>query len=209
MAVTYRPVTARLIPAHAGKTSRKNSVRRASRAHPRSRGENRPANASASRRSGSSPLTRGKLHRSSTRPRVAGLIPAHAGKTHCATPYVRVRLAHPRSRGENSLNERRNSRPLGSSPLTRGKLDDADRAHRLRRLIPAHAGKTFERYASKGSERAHPRSRGENLKVDLFQAFPPGSSPLTRGKRLTGAGGATGAGLIPAHAGKTQTDPPG
>ena len=70
-----------LIPAHAGKTQGDVMSCQASTAHPRSRGENRPCEASECCLSGSSPLTRGKrpsvrslIHRSR-------LIPAHAGKT--------------------------------------------------------------------------------------------------------------------------------
>ena len=51
----------RLIPAHAGKTSRCDTRHEASRAHPRSRGENSIRPKLASLRVGSSPLTRGKL----------------------------------------------------------------------------------------------------------------------------------------------------
>ena len=50
----------RLIPAHAGKTSKPGAAKSAAKAHPRSRGENAGAAMSASRTSGSSPLTRGK-----------------------------------------------------------------------------------------------------------------------------------------------------
>ena len=71
---------------------------------------------------------------------------------------------------------------LGSSPLTRGKLGHPAHAHRPPGLIPAHAGKTSSLSWYHLSQRAHPRSRGENL------GLPPpgwpvgGSSPLTRGK---------------------------
>ena len=51
---------------------------------------------------------------------------------------------------------------------------------------------------------AHPRSRGENVIVSVLADTKRGSSPLTRGKRFAGAGTATDAGLIPAHAGKTR-----
>ena len=73
-----------LIPAHAGKTSIRWSVRPPVRAHPRSRGENSRPRSAASSRMGSSPLTRGKRSPPRTE-RVGGrLIPAHAGKTHIA-----------------------------------------------------------------------------------------------------------------------------
>ena len=71
------------------------------RAHPRSRGENTVGGSPIKARWGSSPLTRGKLVPVLDEDAVAGLIPAHAGKT--ARPGRRgVAVgAHPRSRGEN------------------------------------------------------------------------------------------------------------
>ena len=71
----------RLIPAHAGKTSCSRCVILAGRAHPRSRGENFSLPWCCSAPYGSSPLTRGKRARRSPGPGLAGLIPAHAGKT--------------------------------------------------------------------------------------------------------------------------------
>ena len=49
-----------LIPAHAGKTSRRARLVAIASAHPRSRGENHVAATARSARAGSSPLTRGK-----------------------------------------------------------------------------------------------------------------------------------------------------
>ena len=51
----------RLIPAHAGKTTRRHHHRNHPEAHPRSRGENLRAVNTSSSAAGSSPLTRGKL----------------------------------------------------------------------------------------------------------------------------------------------------
>ena len=50
---------------------------------------------------------------------------------------------------------------------------------------------------------AHPRSRGENGALLSGIKREPGSSPLTRGKRMCPSWITTRAGLIPAHAGKT------
>ena len=74
----------------------------------------------------------------------------------------------------------------------------------LRRLIPAHAGKT--RYTPSPNSRgwAHPRSRGENLNVMRVTCAGRGSSPLTRGKLLQARERRPGGRLIPAHAGKTR-----
>ena len=70
-------------------------------------------------------------------------------------------------------------------------------------LIPAHAGKTRDGEASGERDGAHPRSRGENLRLYGLGALNEGSSPLTRGKPLGAKALHGAAGLIPAHAGKT------
>ena len=91
----------RLIPAHAGKTPRERCRTRPSPAHPRSRGENISPSAFFSARTGSSPLTRGKLKTGKKTAAELRLIPAHAGKTQSRDASVRGVWAHPRSRGEN------------------------------------------------------------------------------------------------------------
>ena len=70
-------------------------------------------------------------------------------------------------------------------------------------LIPAHAGKTHDRWPSRLLLGAHPRSRGENHSPLSAPASAVGSSPLTRGKRNGRDVGSRRTGLIPAHAGKT------
>ena len=112
-----------LIPAHAGKTDAYIRVGNAL--------------------TGSSPLTRGKPR---LLPQVClgrGLIPAHAGKTHLPGRAAYQAGAHPRSRGENVLPVHAEGPPAGSSPLTRGKPHGSSSTPPPRRLIPAHAGKTF------------------------------------------------------------------
>ena len=192
-----------LIPAHAGKTIRRNYTPGGCLAHPRSRGENSVSGPPAWKARGSSPLTRGKQRRRQVRAQRAGLIPAHAGKTIPLRGRAPLPRAHPRSRGENSTSARKAPIKTGSSPLTRGKL----RAHRVPEtrlgLIPAHAGKTTHAVATSGSRRAHPRSRGENWTVRSPVSRLRGSSPLTRGKLGDGTIHGHGCGLIPAHAGKT------
>ena len=93
---------------------------------------------------------------------------------------------------------------MGSSPLTRGKPSAAPGAGRSEGLIPAHAGKTIARLSSGPCARAHPRSRGENPPIARKDPTPPGSSPLTRGKRRRGGAAGFRPRLIPAHAGKTS-----
>ena len=155
---------------------------------------------------GSSPLTRGK-RRPEGRGRVRrGLIPAHAGKTHHPDRVGDERWAHPRSRGENERPGDGHQVRTGSSPLTRGKPNKDEGIRLGYGLIPAHAGKTSDCMAWVRSGRAHPRSRGENFSRPNVTPLLPGSSPLTRGKRLRVPGSRTAGGLIPAHAGKTTAE---
>ena len=132
-----------------------------------------------------------------------GLIPAHAGKTGAAAAAAARSEAHPRSRGENPLTDSESARATGSSPLTRGKLDDLPSECPDGGLIPAHAGKTSTRMASPERSGAHPRSRGENPRRPPSRGRRLGSSPLTRGKHTRPTPSQSRRGLIPAHAGKT------
>ena len=91
---------------------------------------------------GSSPLTRGKRPDSPVVAARGRLIPAHAGKTWSPRRCLGPTGAHPRSRGENFDRTNCISVSLGSSPLTRGKLDNLTIGEVITRLIPAHAGKT-------------------------------------------------------------------
>ena len=209
--LTLRPRTARLIPAHAGKTACLAEGEVGGKAHPRSRGENRSDGTARARGSGSSPLTRGKLSLSRLRLCERRLIPAHAGKTRTRTHPASSSQAHPRSRGENNGSIRALSAYEGSSPLTRGKRLLAVLGCARERLIPAHAGKTRWSHRAGCSPRAHPRSRGENRRCVSSPPICPGSSPLTRGKPGSNLIDVAAGRLIPAHAGKTKrsdhTDP--
>ena len=132
-----------------------------------------------------------------------GLIPAHAGKTHTPQHATASAEAHPRSRGENQPAYPVDLIAVGSSPLTRGKRTKTPQSGVHIRLIPAHAGKTQYSRPHPKLRRAHPRSRGENVRA-VGQAFTNGgSSPLTRGKPVGGDGAHERGRLIPAHAGKT------
>ena len=73
----------------------------------------------------------------------------------------------------------------------------------MRRLIPAHAGKTLAAPWTSWLPPAHPRSRGENRAEIAALQTRAGSSPLTRGKLLYARDGLGLGRLIPAHAGKT------
>ena len=91
----------------------------------------------------------------------------------------------------------------GSSPRGRGKLRPKDRAQKIKRLIPAWAGKTHPHWSRSSVLAAHPRVGGENaFGITEIQAIL-GSSPRGRGKPLLPATSAPTLRLIPAWAGKT------
>ena len=194
-----------LIPAHAGKTPPTSATCSLTKAHPRSRGENRKPRRIILMIHGSSPLTRGKRARNDRPHPGPGLIPAHAGKTSSIRYIASADTAHPRSRGENRHAATPQPIEWGSSPLTRGKPGPQVAAACGSRLIPAHAGKTNGRGGGPGGHAAHPRSRGENRRHVHHHDQDPGSSPLTRGKPLPTRSPVRTRRLIPAHAGKTSS----
>ena len=198
---------ARLIPAHAGKTVSGRVGPCLTKAHPRSRGENRWRRASPRRSEGSSPLTRGKHGHRLQHQNRRRLIPAHAGKTVDAAVAELMDRAHPRSRGENPRDKSLIALLAGSSPLTRGKPGVEMGDHSAYRLIPAHAGKTVSGRVGPCLTKAHPRSRGENTMRIPSDAENAGSSPLTRGKLHAPHQRRRSLWLIPAHAGKTIRRP--
>ena len=116
---------------------------------------------------------------------------------------ISIGPAHPRSRGENGGRWFRWPSRVGSSPLTRGKPALPWTPSLLGRLIPAHAGKTLRVILPPHVCRAHPRSRGENRRLQGHRRGGRGSSLLTRGKPDDSYHEYRRVRLIPAHAGKT------
>ena len=172
-----------LIPTHTGKTASSKSHRPRTRAHPRSRGENRAEKAHPAFQKGSSPLMRGKHDDTAQSGQYEGLIPAHAGKTVLCRLVWPCWWARPRSCGENAELEATPILGQGLSPLMRGKLACMIRRARCIGLIRAHAGKTSSFSWLLRRSAAHPRSYGENSSASWSIEVPPGSSPLMRGKR--------------------------
>ena len=111
----------RIIPAHAGQTSRHPRIAVPATDHPRACGANVALSIRAIIGSGSSPRMRGKLA-SITRKTVSSrIIPAHAGQTipiiHAAAPLS----DHPRACGANTAGLDAQIPQYGSSPRMRGK----------------------------------------------------------------------------------------
>ena len=152
----------RLIPARAGSTSAWRSRCRPQWAHPRSRGEHVVGVLPAVTGLGSSPLARGAHLGGAGGDGDRGLIPARAGSTSSVSPVTTLSGAHPRSRGEHTVQAGTRTGRVGSSPLARGARGPLGLSGLPKRLIPARAGSTREATGGPCGRRAHPRSRGEH-----------------------------------------------
>ena len=154
-------------------------------------------------RGGSSPRGRGKQCQPKPQSYSHGLIPAWAGKTESSRSDECDNEAHPRVGGENSRPATPPSTQSGSSPRGRGKHFRSVHRRRRQGLIPAWAGKTFNRELSRINGWAHPRVGGENRHGGPWLVRPGGSSPRGRGKHSLIVALTVTRRLIPAWAGKT------
>mgnify|MGYP001732259215 CR=1 FL=1 len=195
----------RLIPAWAGKTSKRTRRSLTFSAHPRVGGENQAAPGDEGPPAGSSPRGRGKLRERIFHVVKPGLIPAWAGKTQRPGQTRWRRPAHPRVGGENAAAWTDEVAATGSSPRGRGKPSPFLPPRDVMRLIPAWAGKTRMRLRSRVVRRAHPRVGGENSPRPDHMRPAAGSSPRGRGKPKAGLDLLLGGRLIPAWAGKTNS----
>ena len=130
--------------------------------------------------------------------------PAHAGNTSSATYIKRSGWVHPRSRGEYIFDAGFGTFDLGSSPLTRGIREKAERLCPISGFIPAHAGNTLRVFSGGAYSRVHPRSRGEYRPPGTSKRPITGSPPLTRGIPTTALRGLGLNRFTPAHAGNTN-----
>ena len=152
----------RIIPAHAGQTSSRNSYGHHYSDHPRACGANQGVVKDVFVLDGSSPRMRGKrtaFHETVDKFRI---IPAHAGQTGTARPRTRWPTDHPRACGANSDMSMTALVKPGSSPRMRGKRFDRHRYAVTFRIIPAHAGQTTAATRKTTSNSDHPRACGAN-----------------------------------------------
>ena len=131
------------------------------------------------------------------------ITPAHAGKTWYSVLGLFKTADHPRACGENQQLIKDSERGHGSPPRMRGKLENQVIVACLRRITPAHAGKTRSCSPDGRCSPDHPRACGENQRTDALQAVRDGSPPRMRGKLFRNRAAPVHARITPAHAGKT------
>jgi len=113
-----------------------------------------------------------------------------------------MRTVHPRACGESVGIGISSVRGGGSSPRMRGKLFLFRWIDRVRRFIPAHAGKAFPLFSCVIWLSVHPRACGESMDADKVPMDDAGSSPRMRGKLPSMRSASLRPRFIPAHAGK-------
>ena len=152
----------RIIPAHAGQTSRTPTPTPTVSDHPRACGANAAAGRIRTLRRGSSPRMRGKQGGRRKLEREIRIIPAHAGQTRALARPDQRRTDHPRACGANSSGAFSMIRLIGSSPRMRGKRVGSVPVGILARIIPAHAGQTQSHQRNGKEDADHPRACGAN-----------------------------------------------
>ena len=192
-----------IIPALAGNTDISSRACTSSWDHPRSRGEYNSALTVLLPPAGSSPLSRGIRFPVTGRRPFHRIIPALAGNTCLVSSGLDKQSDHPRSRGEYAPGLKKRRGPLGSSPLSRGIPATPVGLPTAIRIIPALAGNTVSAPVRIKSRADHPRSRGEYVQPRRRRRPVRGSSPLSRGIRVTTELANSTDGIIPALAGNT------
>ena len=156
----YRPNT-RFIPAYAGNAPRMPRRPTRSPVHPRIRGERKTSDLCKQHPDGSSPHTRGTLHRNVRNLVGRRFIPAYAGNASSACGQRSCSPVHPRIRGEREVLKKRVLVIDGSSPHTRGTPEPTTRLRSEVRFIPAYAGNASCCLCIPSLNTVHPRIRGE------------------------------------------------
>ena len=170
-----------IIPACAGSTRRRMTLRLKHGDHPRMCGEHQARPSPSAPSSGLSPHVRGAPADCRLTPISAGIIPACAGSTR-----ARMRVAgrvgdHPRMCGEHSSGIGMMRYGTGSSPHVRGAPISALTTSSSCGIIPACAGSTPSKTARRWRTGDHPRMCGEHSSVASMVRMESGSSPHVRG----------------------------
>ena len=192
------------IPAGAGETRGRTSIRCDAGAYPRWRGGNDEPTRRYRQEPGLSPLARGKPPVVVAQVDSMGPIPAGAGETASCIAWRYRRRAYPRWRGGNVGCCTGVVGWRGPSPLARGKQARTIPRRVEPGPIPAGAGETTCRRSRYQNSGAHPRWRGGNRPWRRSGRGMPGPSPLARGKLTPPEPPTERPGPIPAGAGETR-----
>ena len=178
----------RITPAHAGKRQRWASATDGSWDHPRACGEKYREKSDRLLKRGSPPRMRGKGHAVVSLAHIAGITPAHAGKSTRWSRSCRRWWDHPRACGEKRSLLNMGFDGKGSPPRMRGKGFPFVNRVLAVGITPAHAGKSGLHDLSKYNNEDHPRACGEKTAAAVIHMRSQGSPPRMRGKATNGIG---------------------
>ena len=170
------------IPAYAGRTDAKAEKTAQLEKHPRIRGENVEALFGSASILETSPHTRGEPGNVLIPLKIAGNIPAYAGRTIGVKDSEVSYQKHPRIRGENAVAALTEYARAETSPHTRGEPAFCISRVPFGGNIPAYAGRTLVGDARPDDFEKHPRIRGENKPERTFPRPKTETSPHTRGE---------------------------
>ena len=194
---------ARITPAHAGKTHYARPPLSTRTDHPRACGENKALTEAEREQGGSPPRMRGKRENTCPPSARGRITPAHAGKTTSVPLNNPLWTDHPRACGENASIVLYFATLVGSPPRMRGKRIRYSTSRAMRRITPAHAGKTTPSRTRMAAISDHPRVCGENFPERQKSHSRRGSPPRVRGKHIVFNSANHLVGITPACAGKT------
>ncbi len=153
----------RIIPAHAGNSPCVEKCQIHVKDHPRTCGEQSTAPVAAIELYGSSPHMRGTVHCTSSSHRTLRIIPAHAGNSVDGVRPGADGADHPRTCGEQGIDQNGYILCIGSSPHMRGTVFSGIYWQPFRGIIPAHAGNSFICLWIFMADKDHPRTCGEQV----------------------------------------------
>jgi len=161
------------------------------------------------RRTAVHPRARGELAITTPIPHnVLRFIPALAGNSQPSPSGPTAISVHPRARGELKIGTQDAHGDIGSSPRSRGTPPPPASFSSGSRFIPALAGNSHAPGSTRPSPSVHPRARGELLKGVGGGHAKCGSSPRSRGTRITGRTTHARLRFIPALAGNSPPHRP-
>ncbi len=179
------------------------------RDHPRMRGEQAIRSCQVVLRRGSPPHARGTGRPRLSAPAGHGITPACAGNSSARSARASATWDHPRRRGEQYAAGSPVVGGTGSPPHARGTVPYLARYDNLTRITPACAGNRPHACSAATPTGDHPRTRGEQTRVQRDRPLPRGSPPHARGTETKSPGAVPEHGITPACAGNRSSRPRG
>ena len=195
----------RLTPTRVGTTpngpaSKPISIRRA---HPHTRGDDRPARAGDRQGRGSPPHAWGRRRRGRDSGSWRGLTPTRVGTTDLSELRAQRVKAHPHTRGDDTWETPQELFDEGSPPHAWGRPDALDDRRGLPGLTPTRVGTTRCTPRPQRLFPAHPHTRGDDARSSPPASSMIGSPPHAWGRHDRIRAARRTAGLTPTRVGTT------